>query len=244
MNMMISLFDKPFEEQAYRLFKSFRHFHPNIPMYYGVVPPSDELNHGMLQSVGAQFLEKTGEITVKHKNVCDLCLKEYIQDLPWTKMMWVDADTLILGNLNHLFETDDYDFIGHPGRNKGGLIWKRGDLTYFALGMYVTSSKRFIDELYDIAKQNPRILTESETCTRMINKKFTFVQLNGNLYNFSRDIVPLAEYDVEKKQIFYRLGQLIYYPYTVGFSGLDNGQKPFSPAIEKFYEEVICGSAI
>lgn len=236
---MVSLFDKKFEIWAYMMFRSFAHFNPNIQMYYGAVPPSKELNHGMLQSTGAKFLPKRGGLEFKHKAVCDLALKEYVAGVLWKKLMWLDADTIVLRSLEHLFDIDGYDFIGHPGRGENGLITSAGHLTRYALGMYITNRRRFLDDLYHLGVSNPSLQGESMPCTKIINRSYQHLQLDGNEYNFGRDLIDTAEYD--GKRISYCYAGKRYYPYTANYSRLSSGKRKESKAISQFWREVVCG---
>lgn len=240
-NLMVCAFtgDHFWFDMACRMYQSFRRFNPNTLMHYCDFGWFTCEQRSALAALGVRQLTREGSAMVKYKNALDLLLWDFVKDLAWDRVMWIDADTLVLAPLEHLF-CEPLDFIGHPGRNENGLITVEDNMIRFATGMFVVGDRRILKRTYAVALRDPGIYASSMPTTRIVTNGFTYRQLNGDVYNFSRDIIPLAEF--RDGRISYRLNGETIYPKTAGFSRLGgpDDARHSSPALEQFYEEVIC----
>lgn len=217
-------------------------------MYYGEIHPSHRKltseQHKILQDIGVTRLSKSSSDSVTYKCCVNLLIEDYVDGIRWDSLMWVDADTMILRPLNEVFELlMRYDFVGHPGRDKKGLIVEENNMTRFATGMWGTSSKQLVKDLRCLARRYKNAKVDSRLVTKLVNEQYSFYQLDGNTYNFSRNIIPLAKF--VDKHIEYNIGKHKYLPYTAGFSQCTNGSgRRNSKDINAFYNEVILNGNI
>ena len=243
--IIVSAFDNKFMDYAERMYKSFSFFHPNIPMYcckFDLSNPEKE----RLQKIGVTCLDRTQSYEIKDGRCFDLALWDFLKNLDFDQMLWTDADTMFVSPVTEIFSLK-YDFIGHPGRNKNGLVFRPLDVAfyngihkygkYYATGLWVANTKQILIEFQKFIMQNPQTTFDSIPATDIVNEKFTHYQLDGNLYNFSRDVVCRAKF--ENGKIHYEENCKIHFPKTVGFSTLDNKTRAHSLEVDKFYEEVI-----
>lgn len=235
---------------AKKMYRSFQKFHPSIPMYccdFGL----REQDKDELKAIGVTILSRNASYPIADGRCYDLVLIEFVEDLTWDRMMWVDADTMFLDSVAPLFDLD-YDFVGHPGRNRKGLtyspadtgFYKKGvykskfpDGCYYSTGMWITRSRALLRDFQQWMIGHPETTFDSIPATEIVNEKYTHYQLDGHLYNFSRDVVCRGQY-VNQKICYWEDGQL-HWPLTVGFSTLDNGSRAHSAAVDLFYKEVI-----
>jgi hypothetical protein len=225
------------------MYQSFARFNKNTPMHFADLNILAPEKKDALRKMGVTVLEADTDFgQFKGARACiDMFMEDFVKDLEWDGMMWMDADTLVLRPLEHLFDMP-FDFIGHPGRNKKGLILKEEGLVRFATGMYVVHNRDFLRDYHKMWKKHRTAQADSMICTRVVNQDYTFKQLDGRLYNFSRDIIPMARFDDRTKMIYYATRERRFYPYTAGFSRAAGGRKQ-GKALDRFYREVICRSS-
>ena len=250
-NILVSAFDSNFLEYAKMMYLSFKKFNTKTKMYCcdcGLT----ENDICEIRSIGVTVLSASKKTNVLDKRCYDMILPEFLQTVQWDSLMWADADTLFCKNVEHLFDLK-YDFVGHPGRNKNGLIIKCKDAVYppeiikthpennyYATGMWVTNNKKLLDEFLDWIKETNFDGADSPPMTEIINKGYSSFQLDGNLYNFSRDLVSSGRLDNDG--IYYELNDIVFRPYTIGFSSCDDGSRKTSDDIEKFYKNIVTAS--
>ena len=199
MNILISAFDSAYVGYAEMMYKSFSKF--NSTKMYCCDCGLNSQDVSKIESLNVEILRSNAYLNVKDGRLFDMILEEFMIGLNWDKLMWADADTLFLKNVEHLFELD-FDFIGHPGRNEKGLIIKSkdkcyGDVpkrfpdkNYFATGMWITRSRKLIKEFNDWINDHPNFKgPDSPPMTEIVNERYSSLQLDGNLYNFSYAIV-------------------------------------------------------
>lgn len=226
------------------MYKSFKVFNKDIPMFCCDFYLSDyEKNE--LKKIGVNVIKNNLNYKIKDGRCYDLVLIDFLKELNWEKLIWVDADTLFLDSIDEILSLN-YDFVGHPGRNKNGLILtprqfgyksNNPDKNYYATGLWISNKKEILIDFKKEFEKNPNYGFDSITVTEIINEKYNSFQIDGNIYNFSRDLVCKAKY--KNGKIFYELNNKIYYPKTVGFSAMDNGERGFSKNIDLFYKEVV-----
>lgn len=257
----ISAFDSGFFNYALRMYTSLRAWHPDLPMYagdLGLQPRQVEL----LESMGVKVLQ-TQRSHVLHHNHLRLCFGDFLlhsflvnNSIAFDKVLWIDADTLILKPINLAWELQA-DVVGHPGRHAGGPIWTMGErwklfpgtchreelkaigidwpsdaAPYIATGLWCTSSKPFLKVLDESLDKLFGLTDDSPVFSAIADAyDLDVFQLEPETWNFSRQMVATADY---------RHGEIrspasIYKPYTAGFSLCDDGKRGTSKALDDFY---------
>lgn len=234
MNLMINACDTKFFHYAKKMYTSFKQFN-TTEMFFGNVDCSEKQT-AELEGLGVHILATTKiDVFKKNKlsfNLLDLILYDFLENVNYDKIMWIDADTMILRNVEALFDFD-VDFVGHPGRKGDGAIITTDNTPYFAMGLWVTRRKDFlkclslkINNLHN--KKSDRIYIRSA----IDELDLSFHQLDPSIWNFSRELVKTAEFD--EQGIFYKV-----YPATIGFSLQDDMMRGQSEAVEDWYETYI-----
>lgn len=248
--VMISAFDDRLADYGFRMYRSFQRFNPDINCFFanfGTMSRTAEL-----AQMGVRVIPKPAIVPEKRPNFYDALLWPFVEQVEWDKLLWVDADTLICRPLDPIWQYE-VDFVGHPDRLKSGLVLTCDydgqkcactdglRMAKFATGIWVTRNVDLLKEVWTRMKRNGHGLRDSDLFTAVVHAGgFSYAQLNGTLWNFSRDIVPLAQYDGE--HIYYRERGRTYHPYAVGFSRVPikgKDQRLTSPAIDQFYKERI-----
>lgn len=256
----ISAFDAGFFHYALRMYTSLKAWHPDLPMYagdLGLEPRQVEL----LESLGVKVLQSK-RVEVLKANKLRLCFGDFLlhsflvnNSIAFDKVLWIDADTLILRPINEVWQKDA-DVVGHPGRHAGGPIWTMGDrwklfpntchreeleaahipwpvddAPYIATGLWCTRAKGFLMALDEMLDRLHGLTDDSPVFSAVAKVlSLNVFQLNPDLWNFSRQMVKNAIY--QSQQIIYGGGLK---PYTAGFSLCDDGKRGTSKALDDFY---------
>jgi hypothetical protein len=256
---VVSIFDDDFVGYALRMYRSFRFFDRETKMYAGSMGISDD-NKKKLRSLGIEILESKSGIVPKNLCICDLMMHDYLRQVEWDKVMWIDADTIVLRPISHLFELE-FDFVGHGGnvdigfyeqdrmsaahllRNtwisryekEGRLVEKCRWGDFFAMGLWV-AGKKVVEEMWSLFLSNTDAAFEGDICSRMFSEKgYKTLQMDG--YEWSIGTLQKDELRFESGEVvFERLGRKCK-PYQFGYSRTDRG-RPRCDAVEKFYKHM------
>lgn len=238
----ISAVEKSFFNYGFNMFSSFKHFHPNIKCIC--------CDFG-LENYQKRFLKKLDveviKVDYKLKNLrcSDMIIYEFIKNKNWDKILWIDADTILLSSIDEVFQNTE-EFVAVPGRNKNGLIHYTKDFLgyeesdnflYYSTGFWVTSSKKLLYDFSEYLKKNPNTTFDCVPVTKIVNQYYTHKHLDGNIYNFGRDLIPMAQ--LKNNEIFYKMNDEIIYPKLVHFSSCDDGKRLESDIIKIFFERNI-----
>lgn len=256
-NIVISIFDEKFIYHAIRMYKSFKFHDKTTKLYAGSIDFSIE-SIKKLNYIGVEVLDFTNKKIPKNLCMCDLMMDDYLKGISWKKAMWIDADTIVLRPISHLFDMD-YDFIGHGGNIEVGFFeenpigpgpfkstwisrkvidgclveeckWGR----FFAMGLWVATPE-VVRELRKLLDKNMDATFEGDICSEMINGKFKALQLNG--FEWSLGTIQNERILIENGEIAFKINEKHYKPYQFGYSRIDEtGSRPLCPAIEKFYK--------
>jgi len=253
--LIVSAFDGAFADYGLRMFRSVRHWHPDVRCIFadwGDMPRMDELRQLGVEPLTADL----SRLPRKNPRFRDLMLWEFVKILPWRWLVWIDADTLVLRPIDKLWSHTDADFIGHPDRNERGLIlrcsydcnrWQcvEGDrMLKFAAGVWATQNRALLYDCQQRVVNRQHRGRDSDVLTAAVYYNLLHArQLNGHYWNFGRQLIETALYDVEKQRVYYEFEGIRYETFVAAFSrvpvnGVDVRQT--SPAIEQFYQEVIC----
>jgi len=230
-NIMISSCDTKFFKYAIPMYTSFKKFNKNTAMYFGNVNCTTEQLQS-LKDLGV-IIVNTEKVKLIKQNILsycflDLLLYDFLKEVKFDKVMWIDTDTLILKRIENLFSYEE-DFIGHPGRNKEGAIMLDDNFPYIGFGLWVTSSKQWLKTLSDNFMTYEDRLAEGVLMRKLLKESDLKVkQLDPSIWNFSRDLVKEALLD--EKGLYYKV-----YPATIGFSRLNNNTRGDSEGIRKWY---------
>lgn len=249
--IMVSAFNDQLASYGLRMYRSFHRFNKDIPMFFADFGDMGRISS--LEKLGVRVLPQPHKAIPKARaNFRDMLLYPYVKDWSWDRLLWVDADTLVCRPFDPLW-LPNVDFAGHPDRDSSGLLLTC-DYDYehnrampgitwakFATGIWVTRNVDFLKDCYVAVKEGRFGQRDSDLVTMVANGgDYSYYQLDGNLWNFSRDIVPLASYDGE--HIYYKQGGRTYHPYAVGFSRVPRDgrdRRLTSRAIGQFYRERI-----
>ena len=255
--IMVAAYDTPFLEYGRRMYRSFARFNPRVPRHFvhfrrngrDALTP-DQI--GELADMGVVILD--GGDYPDHPRFWDMLLWPAVKGLAWDSLMWVDADTMILRPLTDCWR-GGFDFVGHPDRENYGLrthcsISKNNwildgiDCARFSTGLWVVSSRKLLKAFYDFVTKTPTGGDrDSDGVTIVVNQgPYTYRQLCGYRWNFSRALITRAEYRGGK--IYYREDGREWQPYTAGFSRVPvipgvRDERMSSPAIDQFYKEQV-----
>lgn len=232
---MISCCDQKFFGYVVNMFKSFQKFNKNTKMFFGNVDCTLEQLE-FINELGITIVESDQVQVLKQRKMSltflDCLLGDYLKGVNFDKVMWVDADTLILRNIEGLFNYKE-DFVGHSGRNNdGSIISVKGDM-YISPGLWVTKSKTLLKELLEETKVTEYKDEDGKVIRKLLKKlKLKIKLLDSSIWNFSRELVRLAELD--EKGIFYKVR-----PATIGFSRMGVDGRGSSEGIKKWIEKNI-----
>lgn len=257
-NVVISIFDEKFVFHAVRMYRSYRFFDKKTELYAGSIDLSDKSKR-KLMSMGVKILESNTKKIPKHLQLCDLTVKDYICDINWDNLMWIDADTIILRPVSHLFD-EEFDFIGHGGNIDLGQFSQGSKDCYpyrstwiirkienkmlveeckwgkfFAMGLWVVKNKKIINDLYSTYEKNANASFEGDICSEFLNKKYKCKQLDG--FEWSIGTLQNNLLHFEKTQVVLKNKEKKYYPYQFGYSRI-NDERPKCNAVEKFYKNI------
>jgi len=258
-NIIISIFDEAFMFHAMRMYKSYRFFDKETKMYAGSINLSQK-SIEKLESIGVEVLFNKKKEVPKHLQLCDLIIEDYIEDVEWDSLMWIDADTIVLRPLNHLF-SQDFDFICHGGNINLGYFkqgafncypykstWikreiKNNELVetckwgdFFAMGLWVAKNKELIKDFNLLYKKNKRSYFEGDICSELLNAKYKCKQLDGFEWSVGTLQNDLLYYENDK--VILKVGDKKHFPYQFGYSRIGE-ERPECEAIEKFYKKRI-----
>lgn len=251
----ISVFDSKYFEYAVRMYISLRAFNPKLSLFAGDLG-LEEKQRKLLEALDVKVLKSEKAKILKNRKLSltfsDFLLHSYLNGINWEKVVWIDADTLILDEISEVFFYD-VDVVGHPGRCSSCTLYKfkealpyypgadkwlakklpcPEDSKYFATGLWCTRSHHFLEFLDSLLDYIPsQIPGDSPVFTAALHYLgLTCHQLDPSVWNFSRELVAEAKFF--NGRITYGDGM---FPKTVGFSFTDKGIKLSSPEIDKFY---------
>lgn len=259
---MISAFDHAFYGYAERLFESLHVFNPGLDRYAGDLGllPQDRAG---LERMGVRVVShaRTDLLRQHRLSLCfgDFLVWSFLANIQFDQVLWIDADTLILRPLEPALQAcpRPQGLVGHPGRHRLGPIWTMEarfqaapgsthrdfidrhigwtDGPYLATGLWLTNDRAFLRSLDDLIDVMYGLTVDSPVFSAVAHHRhLPIVQLDPDLWNFSRDLVCQA-----------RLvnGEIVYgsdlRPYTVSFSRTDDDTRLGSHGIEHFYRNVI-----
>jgi len=221
MNVMISSCDKGFFKWVIPMYKSFKKFNKSTPMYFGNIDCTiNQLEE--LRGLGVKIVN-TPKISVIKENklsyaFLDMLLYDFLKGVDYDKVMWIDADTLILRNIEGLFSIDK-DFVGHPGRDKGGAKMVDDNFPYIGFGLWVTRSTKYLRMLSEKVSTYRNQVAEGKIMRTLLKDSgISVYQLDPSIWNFSRDLVKEAM--VDDKGVYYKVR-----PATIGYSLDDKGNR-------------------
>lgn len=254
-NIVLSIFDDKFINHAIRMYRSFR-FHDQVTKLYAGSIDLSEKSIKKLNRIGVEVLDFLDKKIPKSLCLCDLMMHDYLRGLDWKKAMWIDADTIVLRPVSHLFKMD-YDFICHGGGVEIGFfdenpagpypfkstwISRRvvGDCLvedckwgkFFAMGLWVATPEVARDFRL-LLDQNMDATFEGDICSEMLNERYKTLQLNG--FEWSLGTMQNEKILMRNGEVVFNAGKS-YKPYQFGYSRTDaEGSRPICPVIEKFY---------
>jgi hypothetical protein len=264
---MVSAFDLPFYDYGVRMYRSFARFNPTVPMHFAHFrrrgePALHEWQLAELARLGVRVLDVAGEWRVR-PYFWDMLLAPAFSGIEWDALMWIDADTMILRPLDPAWKCR-VDFAGHPDRHDCGLVTMCNIVggkvittdanpqhAKFATGLWVCRSRKLLEAMREyVEHKQPPVghlmdANDSDAVTMLVNAgPYTYEQLNGYEWNFSRAMIPKARY--RDGQITYREDGRTWRPYTAGFSRVPviprvRDIRLGSAALDQFYREVVCG---
>lgn len=255
-NIVLSIFDDKFLPHAMRMYRSFKFHDQTTKLYAGSIDLSKE-SVRKLNKMGVEVLSAPGKQMPKNLCLCDMLMDDYLKGVNWRRAMWIDADTIILRPVSHLFSMD-YDFICHGGSVEVGFFNQNTNSPYpfkstwisrrivndclveeckwgsfFAMGLWVATPE-VVKDLRKLLKRNMNAEFEGDICSEMINKKYRCFQLNG--FEWSLGTMQNDRISVRNGEVLFSSNGKTYRPYQFGYSRIDaNGSRPKCPAIEKFY---------
>jgi hypothetical protein len=257
--IMVSAYDRPFFDYGIRMYRSFARFNPHVPRYFVrfVIrgkEPLDESQVAAIRDLGVKVLTVEGNWPCT-PHFWDMLLWPALKDIDWDAMMWVDADAMILRPVDPVW-WPRVDFVAIPDRDNDGLrticdirngriIPGDGPYAMFASGTWVTRSRKLLQHFYDYIDADPPTRTENDQAemTKIVNLgDYTYEQLNGYLWCFARQMIPLAKYS--GNQITYSEHGRTWRPYKAAFSRVPidgREHRLTSPALEQFYAEQVIG---
>lgn len=255
-NIVISIFDEKFIDYAVKMYKSYKLFDKKTKLYAGSIDLSEK-SKKKLNSIDVEVLLSKTKIVPKNLCVCDLLIKDYIENLEWDNLMWIDADTIILRPVHHIFD-EPFDFIGHGGNVQLGFFEQQEKSCYpykstwisreiennkliekckwgffFSMGLWVAKNKNIINDFYDLYQSNPEAYFEGDICSKLLNLKYNSKQLDGLEWSVGTLQNSLLSY--ENRKVVMTFENKKYYPFQFGYSRINN-KRPICNAIEKFYK--------
>lgn len=257
----ISVFDSNYFEYAVRMYVSLRAFNPDLTLFAGDIGLS-RTQRNMLEALGVPVLQTDRAAILKerglHPAFGDFLLHSFLRDFEWSQVAWIDADTMVLDDLSELFSYD-VDVVGHPGRSIHGPLLKLREVSeywspgakewisknlswsgaspHLAGGVWCTRSRallKFLDSLLDIIPPYIFPGEDSILSVAILHLGLSFQQLDPRVWGFSRELVRRAV--LRDGKITYDDGIL---PKTAAFSSTDDGTRPSSVEIDRFYDEVV-----
>jgi len=217
------------------MYKSFKKFN-STPMYFGNIDCTKKQLQE-LKDLGVTIVETDISLLKENKlsfNFIDWFIYQYLIKVKYDKVMWIDADTMVLQNIEELFVGTE-DFIGHPGRNNKGPILVEGGMTRFAGGVWV-GTQRVINMLWFFIQEIKHQKAESMLLTRLLYQNGIVTrQLDPSIWNFSRELIKEAKVDKEGK-IYYDDN---IYPKTIGFSKNNKKIRCEVKVIDDWYDKNI-----
>lgn len=218
--------------RAIRCLKSFRQFNETtVPCYcdFGWFSPEQRTN---LEWLGIRRLTRASFHVPTRKSWLDLLLRDFLEGQEWEKVMWLDADSIILRNLEDLFSRSE-DFVSPPARGRQGCFTVEDGQPRYSMNMWVTSSLDLLEDMYRLSMHevaDPG--NEGHLVSKILNKKYRAAHIAGTLYNFGRDIYPTA--CCTQGQISYKHKDAVILPAIATNSRLDDGSRPVSAAMEHY----------
>ncbi len=216
--------DDAFVPMCLRMLRSYFR-HNKTPIFVGSLGLK-ESNVKRIERAGATVLfSSTGDLP-KHLCVCDLLTLDYVQQIAWTKIIWFDADIVHLQSTDNLFDLSS-DYVGIPGRRAGGLIIKNEYGLHYAQGVWMCSSLDLLVEFRELLKSKPDLFFEGKEVSRIVNQGgYSHIQLDGDVYNCSREIVNKSRFDDDGKLFFYTENGRCY-PVLIGLPRFDNESRDY-----------------
>lgn len=250
MNVAISIFTESFADYAIQMYKSFRLFDQTTHLIAGSI----DLNRSTIDRLKRMDIEvrhsKT-QVFPKHLCMCDLTMLDYLDGVKWDHIMWIDADTVLLRPVSHLFEMP-YDYIGHPAdivsgeftfpsplrspltrRSVDGVLVETDRWGYhYDMGLWVTDSYSLLKDFYDLLQCNINAWYEGDICSQLINMSYSNYQLDGYKWSLGSQHGSLLKFNNGK--VTYDYDGHTFEPYQFGFSRTTTGERLSNPAIESF----------
>lgn len=258
-NIVVSIFDDKFVDYATRMYRSFKFFDRDTKMYAGSIGLSDS-SRKKIESLGVEVIDNSSGMVPKNLCISDLMMHDYMRGLEWDKVMWIDADTIILRPISHIFDLE-FDFVGHGGnvelgfyeenpRSKIHLLrntWisrheidgklvercKWGD--FFAMGLWV-AGRDVVEDMWRLFLSNKDAAFEGDICSKMLAEKgYRTLQMNG--YEWAIGTMQNEEIHLESGQVVFEKNGRKYKPYQFGYSRTNKG-RPRCDAVDKFYKHM------
>ncbi len=253
---MISIFDNKFADYAFKMYKSFYFFNKNTPMYAGVFDLSD-FNKKRLEKINVNIIFNKDAYIPKHLCMLDLTVFDYLKNIDFDQVMWIDADTIILRPIEFLFELK-FDYVGHGGGiDEGKFHFRNKDRSWiarkridnflleenqwgknYAMGLWVANNVNLLMDFRKILMDNPLLGFEGDVCSKVINEFYSHYQLNGYEWTSGTRQNELIGTDSNGK-IVLKTPFGNYEIYQYGYSRLDDGSRPKCFDIENFYYKYI-----
>jgi len=216
-----------------RCVKSFMQFNKNtVPCYcdFGWFSPDQRAN---LEWLGIRRLTRLfPDHMPTHKSWIDLLLQDFLEGQEWHKVMWLDADSIVLRNLEDLFLRSE-DFVSPPARGRQGCFTVEDGRPRYSLNMWVTSSPKLLGDMYEASKPEVKgVGNEGRLISKILNEKYRAAHLDGRIYNFGRDVYPTAR--CTQGEIWYEHEGSTLFPAIATDSRLDDGNRPVSAAMEHY----------
>ena len=195
-----------------------------------------------LESIGVHILRRKNNWVPKYRGAVDLLAVEFFENLSWNSLLWIDADTLVLGDLSEVFAFE-HDYVGIAPPPAGGRSqYDKNGKPNFALGFWLCRSNSLLSQFHKWLRDNKgRIRSESPACSQMItNSGCAYKQLDIDVYSFGRDAIEDARYDGQR--VYYEGSHGRLYPRLAHFSRA-GARRISSDALNQWYKENIDGLA-
>lgn len=258
-NIIISIFDDKFIDYAIKMYGSVRFFDKETPLFAGSINLS-VVNKNKLKNLGVTVLQSRNNFFPKHLCMCDLLLEDFLYNVNFDSVMWIDADTIILRPIKELFDLN-YDYIGHGGNidlgyfenfNKfsapnikrswikrtivdGNLVQENLWGKHYAMGLWVAKNKKILKDFCYLIYSNKDFWFEGDICSKLLNENYNCLQLNG--FEWALGTRNNHQIFFENNKVVFKSDNKLFYPYSFSYSRLDNGDRPLCNAVELFYNK-------
>ena len=191
MNIMVSATDKNLEQYAVNLFKSYKKFNYGTDMYCICRDVSSGVLNE-LKKLGVKII-CPNDLPEDMRNV-SVQMYRWLKDINFHQVLWIDIDALVLGYINDLFVKDAV-LVGLPGNSGHGWKYMKEDGSpYVALGVFKVW-KRTLKKMWEEYEKVGKPMDEGEFIREHIDDFMPFLQLEGELYNVGREMLPDLVYN-------------------------------------------------